>query len=208
MFSLTPETTFRSLLGLLLISVLAMRTVFMLHVRQSGERILPDRAAIQREGRGFFWARVALFFLLMAFLVLYLAGSPALGSLGLALVPLPGWLRWLGFVVGLSSLGLWTMVQVTLGKQWSPQLQLRPEHHLVTSGPFARLRHPMYTAMVGYATGLALLSANWVFVSLALLTAVGLALRAPREERMMLETFGDEYRAYMEHAGRFLPRWR
>jgi protein-S-isoprenylcysteine O-methyltransferase Ste14 len=119
---------------------------------------------------------------------------------------LPAWLRWAGFVLGLVSLVAWTWVQVELGKHWSAQLQLREEHHLVTSGPYARIRHPMYTAMFGWAIALALVTANWVFVFLVAFTVVGMVSRTPKEEQMMIEQFGDEYRTYIQRTGRFFPR--
>ncbi len=178
------ETLFRILFFTLLGYVLIIRIYFTLRVRLAGERFLPDCQAIQREGKLLFAIRAGLFFLLLAFLVLYAINPPWMAILH---VPLPPWLRWIGFVVGLVSLGLGTWSQVVLGKEWSPQLQLRREHHLVTSGPYARLRHPIYTAMLGYEVGLALLTANWVFIGLILPVAAGLIDRVPKEERMMIE---------------------
>ena len=96
--------------------------------------------------------------------------------------------------------------QEALGKEWSPQLQLREEHHLVTTGPYARVRHPIYTAMFGYGTSLALVTANWVFLGLAVLVIGGLIARVPKEEQMMLEEFGEEYKAYIKNTGRFFPK--
>ncbi len=93
-----------------------------------------------------------------------------------------------------------------LGSEWSPQLQLREGHHLVTSGPYARIRHPMYTGITGFGVGLALVSANWVFVALVALVVVGLLLRIPREEEMLIAEFGDEYRMYKHRTGSLLPR--
>jgi len=87
------------------------------------------------------------------------------------------------------------------------ELQLRAEHHLVDAGPYARVRHPMYTAMLGMGTAFALVTANWFFVSLTLAMIVGLVMRVPREEQMMIEEFGDEYKAYMERTGRFSPKF-
>jgi len=115
-------------------------------------------------------------------------------------------LRWAGFALGLASLGLWTWTQVALGKEWSPQLQLRDEHHLVTTGPYTRVRHPLYTAMIGYGIGLALVTANWGFIVLAVVIIAGSVARLPREEQMMIERFGDEYTTYMRRTGRFFPK--
>ncbi len=92
-----------------------------------------------------------------------------------------------------------------LGKEWSPQLQLRKQHHLVTTGPYSRIRHPLYTAMMGYGASLALVTANWIFIALVVLMIGGLFARVPREEQMMIGEFGEEYRAYMQRTGRFWP---
>jgi protein-S-isoprenylcysteine O-methyltransferase Ste14 len=200
---MTTESTFRIAFWVLFGGILVMRGYFSFRVRQAGERLMPDHEAIEREGRGMFAARVVAFFLMLALLVLYALNSPWIGALS---IPLPGWLRWVGFALGLVSLGLWTWTQAALGKEWSAQLQLRKEHHLVTTGPYARVRHPLYSAMVGIGIAFALVTANWVFVLLAALVIAGLVARVPREERMMIEEFGEEYKAYMQRTGRFFPK--
>ncbi len=180
-----------------------MRIYFSLLVRSAGERVLPDRKAIEHEGRGMFTVRVVLFFLLLAWLILYAINPRWIEALS---IPFPSWLRWAGFAIGLASLGFWYSTQVALGKEWSPQLQLREDHHLVITGPYRRIRHPLYTAMFGYGCSLALVTANWVFLVLAVVMIAGLFARVPREEQMMIEEFGDEYKSYMQRTGRFLPK--
>lgn len=69
-----------------------------------------------------------------------------------------------------------------------------------------RVRHPLYSSVFGWGLSLALLTANWIFVAVTLLSIGGLLWRIPREEQMMLEAFGDEYKTYMEHTVRFFPR--
>jgi protein-S-isoprenylcysteine O-methyltransferase Ste14 len=201
---MTTESIFRAAFWVLLGGILVMRLYFALRVRRAGERVMPDREAIEREGRAMFAVRAVMFFLLIAWLMLYAINPPWMGVLS---VPFPGWLRWAGFAVGLASLTLWTWTQAALGKEWSPQLQLRGEHHLVTTGPYARVRHPLYTAMFGWGVSVALVTANWVFVVVAVAVIVGMMARVPREERMMLEEFGEEYRSYMQRTGRFFPKW-
>ncbi len=200
---MTAESIFRVAFWILFAGVFVMRIYFALRVRGSGERVMPDREAVEREGRAMFAIRVVMFFLLLGWLVLY-AIYPA--WLGVLSAPFPGWLRWIGFALGLASLGFWWWTQVALGKEWSPQLQLRKEHYLVTSGPYARIRHPLYTAMFGYGASLALVTANWVFVVFAVAVVAGLFARVPREEQMMIKQFGDEYKAYMQRTGRFYPK--
>ncbi len=200
---MTVDTFARVLFLTLLGAVIAMRIYFMIQVRQAGERVMPDRDAVRREGRVTFAARVVLFFLLMAFLVLYIINVPWLALLS---VPIPSWLRWTGYLLGLASLVLWMWAQTALGKQWSPQLQRREQHHLVTSGPYKLIRHPIYTAMFGFATSLALLTANWVFIGLAVLVIFGLIARVPKEEQMMIDEFGEQYEYYIDHTGAFFPK--
>jgi protein-S-isoprenylcysteine O-methyltransferase Ste14 len=60
--------------------------------------------------------------------------------------------------------------------------------------------------MLGYGTGLALVTANWVFIVLAVAVIAGLFVRVPKEEQMMIEEFGEEYKAYMQRTGRFFPK--
>ena len=193
------RVAFWVLIGLLLV----IRGVSSWGVRRAGERLLPDRAAVAREGKGVFIGRVAAFLLLMGWIVCYALDPPWVAGLRF---PSPAWLRWLGFILGLGSLGLLAWTQVALGRQWSAQLQLRAEHHLVTTGPYARVRHPLYTAMFGLGAGFALLTADGVFALMAVMAIAGLAARVGREEQMMVSRFGQEYTAYMRRTGRFLPR--
>lgn len=201
---MTTEPVFRLAFTILLAALLAMRVYFMIRVRRSGERILPDRQAVAREGgKGVLTFRVVFFFLLIAFLVMYITGAAWIEGF---MFYLPGWLRWLGFALGLITVVFWTWTQITLDTQWSAQLQLTTGHHLITSGPYTYIRHPLYAGMIGWAAALALLTANWIFVAVCLLSIVGLLWRVPREEQMMIEAFGDEYKAYMQHTGRYFPK--
>jgi protein-S-isoprenylcysteine O-methyltransferase Ste14 len=202
---MTQETLFRIAFLVLLIGILVMRVYFMMKVQRAGERLMPDRGAVEREGGGLVLAvRIIVFLIFLAFLVMYIIGMAWIDLLSF---PLPTWLRWIGFALGLLSLAFWTWTQVTLDTRWSAQLQLRKEHSLVTSGPYARIRHPLYAAMFAWAIALALLTANWLFFAITVLTIAGTVVRVPKEEQMMLDSFGDEYRAYMQRTGRFFPKF-
>jgi protein-S-isoprenylcysteine O-methyltransferase Ste14 len=60
--------------------------------------------------------------------------------------------------------------------------------------------------MLGWGTSVALVTANWVFIVLAVVAIAALFARVPREEQMMIEEFGEEYKAYMQRTGRFFPK--
>ena len=201
---MTAESSFRIAFWVLMGLVLCMRFFFISRLRLSGGQIMPDQAAIHREGRFVFAFRLLGFFMLVALLGLYALVPAVIETLS---IQSPDWLRWTGFALGLISLVFWTWVQFALGRQFSAQLRLRAGHHLITTGPYASVRHPMYAAVSGFAIGLAFLTANWVFVILVLLVIVGLIVRVPREEQMMIDSFGEEYQSYMSKTGRFFPKW-
>jgi protein-S-isoprenylcysteine O-methyltransferase Ste14 len=142
---------------------------------------------------------------LIALLPLYLLFS---SSFLLFQMPFPSWLRWIGVGLGLLSVPFLAWVHYVLDKGWSVTLKLQAEHKLVTSGPYKRIRHPMYTVHIVYFLSWVLVSANLLFLIYYVLAILLIMLRIPKEERMMLEKFGEEYRAYMKRTGRLLPYFR
>jgi protein-S-isoprenylcysteine O-methyltransferase Ste14 len=131
---------------------------------------------------------------------------------GLGLVPLvyvataiPRF-AWLGLFFAIAALGVFHLTHRALGRNWSISLDVRENHELVTEGIYGRVRHPMYSAFWLWAIAQALLLPNWIagFAGLAGFAVLYFG-RVAREERMMLETFGDSYRAYMARTGRVFP---
>ncbi|MGY5854616.1 MAG: protein-S-isoprenylcysteine O-methyltransferase [Candidatus Thorarchaeota archaeon] len=122
---------------------------------------------------------------------------------------LPEFIRWFGIVFNITGLVLLAWVHRTLGQHWSMLLKLGTEHSLVTSGPYSRVRHPMYTFFYIMVISTALISAN-LFVGVFGITAWTLLyiVRVGDEESMLLEQFGEEYRKYMDQTGRLLPKLR
>jgi protein-S-isoprenylcysteine O-methyltransferase Ste14 len=121
---------------------------------------------------------------------------------------LPTWLRWSGVVLAGLSVLLLFWVNYALGKNFSTTLVVREDHTLVTHGPYRWVRHPMYTVIVLLIIAFFFLSANWFIglIGLLIITLV-MTVRTPKEEAMMIDKFGNEYRTYMERTGRFLPRF-
>lgn len=111
-----------------------------------------------------------------------------------------------GTVIMAVAVWLFWRSHADLGRNWSPSLQLREGHTLVTEGVYHSIRHPMYASMWLWGLAQALLLQNWIsgWASLVLFLPLYL-LRVPREEQMMLEQFGEAYRAYMDRTGRVIP---
>jgi protein-S-isoprenylcysteine O-methyltransferase Ste14 len=130
-------------------------------------------------------------------------GSPAWAFADFALHPAP-------FVAGIAclvvSLWLFHRSHADLGLNWSPTLEMRESHQLVTRGVYRAIRHPMYTSLLLYGIGQALVVPNWFAGPLYLAAMATLvALRLGVEERMMLDAFGEQYAAYMRSTKRLIP---
>ena len=120
--------------------------------------------------------------------------------------PARAWAITAGAALFFSAMWLFRRTHKELGKNWSISLEIRDKHQLVSGGPYALIRHPMYTSFLLMALGQAFLLSNW-FVGLAGL--IGFAflffLRVDKEERMMIDIFGPTYRDYMGRTKRIIP---
>jgi protein-S-isoprenylcysteine O-methyltransferase Ste14 len=127
-------------------------------------------------------------------------------SLAFAELPLPEALRWAA--VGLTALAppfqWWTMR--TLGRNLTDTVVTRREHALVTTGPYASVRHPFYLAVGSLMLGNAVGAANGFLLVSAVVFLGLIALRTGKEEANLEARFGDAYREYKARTGRFLPR--
>lgn len=118
--------------------------------------------------------------------------APALCYLGAALL-IPGvWLFWRS--------------HADLGRNWSPTVEVHNEQTLVTSGVYAKIRHPMYAAFWLMAIAQPFLVHNWIGGSLLIPIFAWLYFnRIPKEEAFMREKFPTQYEQYCAKTGRVLP---
>jgi len=100
--------------------------------------------------------------------------------------------------------GVWAVR--TLGKQWSLVARLADQHELITSGPYAIVRHPIYTALLGLllATGVAL-SEFLPTVIAAAIYAGATMMRVGSEERLLASAFGAAHTDYKRRVRAFIP---
>jgi protein-S-isoprenylcysteine O-methyltransferase Ste14 len=141
--------------------------------------------------------------ILFAALVIYAFFMPQFYWMQL---PLMAIVRWIGVVVGMGCLPLVAWVQWTLGESSSKTLTIQDDHKLVKTGPYSRIRHPMYSVHTLWFLSWFLVSTNLLFAIYWILWIAYIAIRIPQEEKMLIEKFGDEYKEYMRNTGRLLPR--
>ena len=119
---------------------------------------------------------------------------------------LPEWAGWIGTAIFVIALWLLWIAHSNLGHNWSAKLEIKESHSLITKGVYRYIRHPMYAAHWLWGVAQILLLTNWIAGFAFLVFFIPLYfLRVPREEQMMLEHFGEEYRSYMNRTGRIIP---
>jgi protein-S-isoprenylcysteine O-methyltransferase Ste14 len=119
---------------------------------------------------------------------------------------LPAFAPWCGTPLIGAALWLFWRSHADLGRNWSRTVEIRTGHQLVRHGVYRTIRHPMYASIWLFSLAQGLLLENWLagwsaFVAFAPMYFV----RVPREERMMCEFFGQDYRDYMRQSGRVFP---
>jgi protein-S-isoprenylcysteine O-methyltransferase Ste14 len=112
---------------------------------------------------------------------------------------------WTGVALCVIGFGLAISARWHLGRNWGMPMSRKEQPELVTSGPYAFIRHPIYTglilAMLGSAIGVSIF---WALM----LVPVGayFIYSARREESVMLQLFPQQYSAYMARTGMLVPR--
>jgi protein-S-isoprenylcysteine O-methyltransferase Ste14 len=108
--------------------------------------------------------------------------------------------------IAVGSVWLVAAAVRTLGKQWAVPARLVEGHKLITAGPYAYVRNPIYTGMLGMliATGLAM--EHWIATIAAIVIfAIGLFIRVRSEEKLLRAAFGQEFEDYEKRVSAVLP---
>lgn len=117
-------------------------------------------------------------------------------------------LRWVGVVLGLGANAIWAWSHKALGRSWAPAgVKVKQENHvLVTDGPYAYTRHPMYLVMFMQTAAFFFISGSLLILIPWLHNSIALARHARTEEKALTERYGEQYIVYAERTRRFLPR--
>jgi len=139
----------------------------------------------------------------------------AIALLSLSRVPLPllnerflpagAWCFWIGAAVTAGGLLFSVWARRHLGKNWSQAVTVKEGHELITSGPYALVRHPIYTGLLLGFLGSAVARGEWRgLLAVALVFGV-LWQKLKLEERWMCERFGESYEAYSRQVAALVP---
>jgi protein-S-isoprenylcysteine O-methyltransferase Ste14 len=112
------------------------------------------------------------------------------------------------FTISLAAASVWLMKSAvrTLGKQWAVAARLVEGHKLITEGPYAYVRNPIYTGMFGMLIATGLATEHWIALIVAVIVfAAGLVIRVRTEEKLLRAAFGQEFEDYARRVPAVIP---
>ena len=155
-----------------------------------------------------FASRYGILFLEIVGFALVFMDETGIGVLGGKVLPR-------GYALGVTGVALtWTGIALALwarwhlGQYWSARITIKEDHKLIRTGPYARLRHPIYTGLDLAVIGSALAIDRWRCVLGVCLIMIGYWVKARKEERMLSAQFGEAFAEHSRHTGFLLPRFR
>ena len=113
-------------------------------------------------------------------------------------------LGWAGALLTAIGIGFAIWARVNLGRNWSSRPAMKEHHELVTTGPYAYVRHPIYTGILLAALGTAIMSSIFG-IGMLIFISIFFALRINKEEKIMLELFPEQYPEYQKRTKRLVP---
>lgn len=134
--------------------------------------------------------------------------APMLQAVGVV-TPLTdaGWLHGVGIVLAVAGIAATVYAQIDMGESWRIGVDQTETTTLVRGGVFGLVRNPIFTAMLIFGSGVALVTPNVIAVLgfALLLGSIQLQVRVV-EEPYLAAVHGAEYREYLAEVGRFVPR--
>ncbi|HYM79685.1 MAG TPA: isoprenylcysteine carboxylmethyltransferase family protein [Candidatus Dormibacteraeota bacterium] len=132
-----------------------------------------------------------------------------IGPLRLRFVPQEHRIAWAGIALTWVGVAVAIWARYCLGVYWSARVTLKEGHQLISSGPYALVRHPIYTGMLLGAVGTTLVVGEWRGVVAVVLLLAAHTRKAMREESLLTTEFGEQYNCYRQRTGFLFPRlWK
>lgn len=154
------------------------------------------------------WYRLARLGILALVFVLLFSNRTAVGVLGYRFMPELAAAAYFGFAAALLGLAIAVWARIHLGQYWSDKVVLKVDHQLIRTGPYAHMRHPIYSGVLLAVLGTALVLGQWRGFLAFVILLVNYLIKAKKEDRILANQFGGEFREHESHAGFLLPRFR
>src|SRR5579863_8934206 len=150
-------------------------------------------------------SRILRVFIFLIAITLLMTTRIPLPWLYLQLWPVGLWPFWLGAAVTIAGLLFAVWAREHLGSNWSRSVTIKQDHELITTGPYAVVRHPIYTGILAGFLGMAIaISQVRGFIAFGLIF-LAFWLKLSMEEQWMRSQFGETYAAYARHTAALVP---
>ncbi len=127
------------------------------------------------------------------------------GWLAMRFVPENRAIALTGLLLTIAGCAFTIWARVTLGRNWSGRATVKDHHQLVTSGPYAVARHPIYSGLILAVVGTALADGVWRGILAILVILLALMIKMSQEELLMMQTFPAAYPAYRQRVKALVP---
>jgi protein-S-isoprenylcysteine O-methyltransferase Ste14 len=106
-----------------------------------------------------------------------------------------------------GAIALFASSSHELGRNWSLVARTRSDHQLVRTGPYARVRHPIYLGMLLFLLALAVALGHWLQLIVAVpVFLAGTSIRTRTEDGLLEDSFGEQFRAYRKATPALIPK--
>jgi protein-S-isoprenylcysteine O-methyltransferase Ste14 len=137
--------------------------------------------------------------------LLLLVPRPLLGVLGELLLPQGAWPFWTGSALTATGLLFAVWARRRLGRNWSGSVTIKQDHELITNGPYAIVRHPIYTGLLLAFVGSAIVLGDWRGILAVALVFLALWRKLRLEERWLRDQFGESFQVYRRRVAALVP---
>ena len=185
--------------GLVALVVIASGVLFITFAQVARSRAVAQRGASLRTSTGV--PQLVPYFFWVPYVVVAFRLGPN--------IPLAEFVRLGGAALTVLGIAISIWSIATLGSQYDLVLEVHAGHELVRAGPFAWVRHPVYSGLALHFLGACLATGNVVLlIGTLFVTLPAFYARARAEEKLLREQFGSDYEAYMDEVPMLVPGLR
>jgi protein-S-isoprenylcysteine O-methyltransferase Ste14 len=153
------------------------------------------------------WERLGHMILMAAGYILLFQRKGNWGLLNQRFLPEIPWIAWLGAAITFTGVLFAIWARWNLGQNWSAGVTIKQGHQIIRTGPYAYIRHPIYTGMLVAVIGSALTAGEYRGLLAFAIILFGFYQKARKEEKFLAANFGEPFLEHKQHTGFFLPRF-
>ncbi|MFZ0318705.1 MAG: isoprenylcysteine carboxylmethyltransferase family protein [Candidatus Sulfotelmatobacter sp.] len=158
-----------------------------------------------RRKERFVWRYGIVFMEVVGFTLMF-DGDADIGVFGHKVFPRIFGVTVAGIILVWAGIALAIWARWHLGQYWSGRITIKEDHKLIRTGPYARLRHPIYSGLDLAVIGSTIAIDHWRCVAGACIIILGFWVKAKREEAMLSGQFGTDFEEHRRHTGFLFPR--